>query len=390
MHIRPLTADEFELSLELSEFAFQFEMTKAEREERKAYFEPERIWGCFEDDKLLAKLVLLPLETYIQQTPVAMGGIAGVATWPEYRRQGLVTQLLQHALLLMRENGQTLSFLHPFEFPFYRKYGWETYIEYKKYIVDAAKLPVRTAYPGTITRIKPDASRINPVYEAFAKRYNGTLVRSDSWWERSVFERKGGQFAVYQNAEGQDRGYILYKVKDKEMVIHEMVCLDLESEDALWSFVGNHDSMIEKVKLTAPADDRLPFKLRNPRITQETVPYFMGRIVDFTGFLGQYTFAPTSDLNAKEIIVLAIEDPFAPWNQGTFAIDISSEGKPEIASTDERPQLRMDIQTLSALFLGYLKPLELYQLGRIQGDYDQVQRLEQRIPPSTTYLMDFF
>ena len=60
-----------------------------------------------------------------------MGGIAGVATWPENRRQGHVSTLLKHALQEMKSKGQTLSFLHPFSIPFYRKFGWELYAEYK-------------------------------------------------------------------------------------------------------------------------------------------------------------------------------------------------------------------------------------------------------------------
>lgn len=60
-----------------------------------------------------------------------MGGIAGVATWPENRRGGLVSKLLSKALARMNEEGQVLSCLHPFSVPFYRKFGWELYTDYK-------------------------------------------------------------------------------------------------------------------------------------------------------------------------------------------------------------------------------------------------------------------
>ncbi|MFD2881051.1 GNAT family N-acetyltransferase [Paenibacillus rhizoplanae] len=64
----------------------------------------------FEGDGIGAQLTLLPLQACIQGRPVSMGGIAGVATWPENRRQGYVAHLLTHALKTMNENGQTLSF----------------------------------------------------------------------------------------------------------------------------------------------------------------------------------------------------------------------------------------------------------------------------------------
>ncbi|TKH33755.1 GNAT family N-acetyltransferase, partial [Paenibacillus polymyxa] len=40
---------------------------------------------------------------------------------------GMVSRLLTHALEEMKTAGQSLSFLHPFSFAFYRKFGWETY-----------------------------------------------------------------------------------------------------------------------------------------------------------------------------------------------------------------------------------------------------------------------
>ncbi len=54
-----------------------------------------------------------------------MGGVAGVATYPEYRRSGYVKELLQHSLQTMKKDGYTVSMLHPFAVAFYRKYGWE-------------------------------------------------------------------------------------------------------------------------------------------------------------------------------------------------------------------------------------------------------------------------
>src|SRR5690606_40607540 len=66
----------------------------------------------------LSRLSLLPLEVWIGGRKLAMGGVAGVASWPDARRQGGVRRLLQHAFGRMRENGQSLSMLAPFSFAF--------------------------------------------------------------------------------------------------------------------------------------------------------------------------------------------------------------------------------------------------------------------------------
>lgn len=131
MEIRQLKAEEFEANLTLSEYAFQYKVSPEDRITNKGKFKPDRVWGVFEDGELKAGLTLLPLEIHIQDRVASMGGIAGVATWPENRRQGYVATLLKHILQVMNENGQSLSMLHPFLIPFYRRFGWEVYCEYK-------------------------------------------------------------------------------------------------------------------------------------------------------------------------------------------------------------------------------------------------------------------
>lgn len=71
-----------------------------------------------EDGEVAAKAHLIPFEIYLEGEPLRMGGIGSVATYPEYRRQGYVKGLLTHLLAVMKEEGQTVSMLHPFSVSF--------------------------------------------------------------------------------------------------------------------------------------------------------------------------------------------------------------------------------------------------------------------------------
>ena len=244
MELRQLRHEEFKDSMDLSFFAFQFQLEEQQLIDWEKGFKPEQTWAFFEEGSLAAKMSILPLNTYIGGKAFAMGGIAGVATWPEYRRQGLVAKLLEHGLRLMKTNGQSISFLHPFAFEFYRKYGWETFVEHKKYIIETSHLPKRKSYPGTMKRIGKDWEILDRLYQAYAMKYNGTLVRSQDWWKHNILQGKESQTAVYYDEQKQAQGYLIYHVKDQEMTIHEMVYLNEMAADALWSFIGNHDSMI--------------------------------------------------------------------------------------------------------------------------------------------------
>ncbi|HEY8530264.1 MAG TPA: GNAT family N-acetyltransferase [Paenibacillaceae bacterium] len=397
MEIRQLGAEHFEERVALRQFAFQFTLTQEQIEELREGFRPEREWGVFEGGRLLAAMTLLPMEIWVHSRKMAMGGVASVATWPEARRKGCVAGLLRHGLETMRQAGQTVSMLHPFSFLFYRRYGWEMTIERKTYTLEPRHFPPRAEVPGRVERVAKDAGLLDDVYEAFASRYTGMLVRTPEWWERRVFT-KPGIAAVYYNGDGKPEGYLLYEVKDRTMTVHEWVSVSEEARLGLWRYAADHDSMADRLTMTVPADDPLPFLLPDPRIKQELQPYFMSRIVDVEGFVAQYPFEPGE---GEDAVTLAVEDEHAPWNRGVYRLRIDAagraraermaEGWPAAAGDSaDGAELACDIQTLTALLLGDRPASLLHETGRLRGDREAVRRLQRRIPRRTTYLADFF
>lgn len=397
MEIRQLRADEFEERMALSQYAFQFQVPPEQMEFHRSRYNPDQVWGAFDDQgEMLSSLFIIPFETWIQGRKLAMGGLAGVATWPEARRLGCVNRLLTHSLETMRTNGQTISMLHPFEFYFYHKYGWEFTVERKQYTIETSRLPSRKETPGQVKRMpKPDIELLNHVYTAYASRYDGMLVRTSSWWEDKVLKKQGA-FAVYYSEEGTPEGYVHYGVEDRKLTVHDWVSTTEVSRVALWTFIGNHDSMIKEVTLLAPIDDPLPFFLPNPRIKQEIIPYFMSRIVDAEAFTRLYAWNSGAQ---EESIVLSLSDAHAPWNNGTYRLvwNEVGEGRLERLEGAESEQavsggsaITCNIQALTAMLVGNRKPSLLYETGRINGPKRDVELLERRITGRTPFLMDFF
>lgn len=394
--IRILRQDEMDESLDLSSFAFQYELTLEERAERKAYSKPETIWGYFVDGKMAAKMTIHPMHTYINGRKLAMGGVASVATWPEFRRKGMVGQLLSNGLKVMKDQGQTISFLHPFSIPFYRKFGWELYTDYVQYELNVSHLPVGVPASGSVERVARDWTLLHDLYSSYASRYNGMLVRDEHWWNQSVFKRKAGRAVVYKNEEGHAAGYLLYEVKNKHLKVGEFVALDMDAWYGLWKFIGNHDSMFEQLTVQTPVDDPLSFLLHNPRVKQETEPYFMARIVDVPAFLTQYAFVAPGE---SERFMLLVEDGQAEWNNGRFDVHVLSAGTVQVAGADygeveegarSSAEVRCDIRALTAMLMGYKRPGELQRFGLLIADEQTVAMLERLIPRSSTYLSDYF
>lgn len=395
MIIRNITESHYEESLDLSAFAFQASFSDEDRTARRAQFRSEEKWGAFEDDQLMAQLTLLPLTIYINGRTIPMGGLAGVSTWPEFRRQGLVSKLLRHSLQIMQRDGQVISLLHPFEFEFYRRFGWEMLTEQRRYTIATNMLPKRIQVPGTVIRLtQPDTMTLSTVYEQYAQRYNGMLSRNPQWWEERIYGRKKGQIAFYRAESGEPQGYIIYDIKESKMTVHELVCLNETAKQSLWTFIANHDSMAKEVTLIAPVDDDLISTLDNPRIKHEIIPYFMARIVDIEAFTAQYPFAST---NTACELCIRVTDRDAEWNNGLFRLQVDPQGVGTLTRiSGQQPEddpsdvVTCTIQTLSSMLIGYQRPKRLHQLERLIGSSDTVQTLERIVPETQTFLYDFF
>ncbi|MBW4084697.1 enhanced intracellular survival protein Eis [Paenibacillus sp. S150] len=390
MEIRQLYAEEFEASLSLSEYAFKYKITGEDRAEAKQNFKPEILWGAFEDGVLGAQLTLLPLQVYIQGKAQSMGGIAGVSTWPENRRQGLVSKLLSHTLQTMNESGQSLSFLHPFLIPFYRKFGWEVYCEYKKYSIPVDKFPRKTEVQGSVKRDSAGLETLEGVYSLFAAQYNGTLRRDQEWWKSRVLDEETHHCVFYSEL-GEPEGYVLYKIINNELVIDEFIYLSELARRGLWTFLSNHDSMITGASLKrVPSDDILPYLLPDPRISQENFPYFMARIVNARTFVENFTFRSRNSLESR---TLYIEDLQAPWNNGLWQWSVTEDGTAALNRLDgekSTADLSCTIGTFTVLLLGYKRPGELARYGQLIANPAELNWLEEIIPQGKTALFDFF
>ncbi|WP_240508143.1 GNAT family N-acetyltransferase [Virgibacillus indicus] len=383
-NIKTLTEENYDAIFSLSQFAFQYELSEEEMHDKKEEVKRHKVWGWMDGDNLAAKLHLIPLSCYINGKIFNMGGISAVATWPEYRRQGMVKDLLHHSLKYMKENGQIISYLHPFSFRFYRKYGWEHAFNELQLTLPINKLKKKWDAKGYVRRIQPDVPLLHHLYTNYAKSFNGMLERDEKWWEQRVLNRKH-QIAVAYNEQDQAEGYVLFKVKDNVVKITELVHSNLNGWKLLLGFIANHDSMAEKVKMVVPENDKLSLLLDEPRFEQKLEPYFMARIVDVQKFLQEYPFA------ADEKFAVTILDDFFPENNGTYQVRAET-GVNSVSHIQSHKGngIQCSIQVLTGMLLGFKRPNDYHELELLQGDEAAVVQLERLIPENQAFFADFF
>ena len=134
LQMRRLTVDDTAQYNALLRYAFQvtdnelaslgWNQKEMERS-KKPVLKKTESFGWFDGDKLASQISVYPMQVNLFGTMYSMGGVTGVATYPEYMNHGLMSSLMKKALLNMQENHQCVSMLYPYLIPYYRKKGWE-------------------------------------------------------------------------------------------------------------------------------------------------------------------------------------------------------------------------------------------------------------------------
>lgn len=385
--IKRLSEADYHDIFSLSQFAFQYELSEEDLMKKKEEASRHQMWGWMVEGKLAAKVHIIPLASYINGQTFEMGGIASVATWPEYRRQGMIKNLLFHALQEMKKNGQTISLLSPFSIPFYRNYGWELAFTDKKYDIPIGNLKREWETQGYVRRIGKDVPLLHDIYTIYARKFSGMLTRDEKWWEQRVLTDSSAHIAVAYNEAGEAEGYLIYKVKERVFTVIEMAHTSLNGWKLLLEFIANHDSMVKNVKMIVPENDQLTLLVDDPRFGQKITPYFMARIVDVLAFLKQYPFQKTG---RDQELLINVEDCFFPENSDTLKLTENATGIEVEKCSEKQNGIQCTVQQLTVMLLGYKRPSELYDIGLIQGNIEDIKQLEKLIPEQQTFLSDFF
>ena len=143
--------------------------------------------------------------------------------------------------------------------------------------------------------------------------------------------------------------------------------------------------MIDEVHGNTYFSEPIAFEMDDGDIKEAIRPYAMGRIVDVAGFLEDYPCDPDG---GELCIELEIEDPLLPWNDRTFRIRFA-DGGCKLTNAPAEYHLKMGIGTLSTLLLGYKTAERLFELERIEGREEAVERLDDVLFHKIPYISDY-
>ena len=163
---------------------------------------------------------------YLGGVAVAASGIGEVSTLPAYRRRGLASRLLRDAAGFMRERGVAVSSLSGDQ-RIYAAEGWERiplYYARRRMAAQAdSAFHVRPADLGVGSELEALAA----LYDAYARRFNGTFVRDHSGYWADWFATESPRVWVAE-AEGAIAAYVSLSAdgKAEELEVKEFAAGD--------------------------------------------------------------------------------------------------------------------------------------------------------------------
>lgn len=355
--------------------------------------------GLFEGETLRAVCGQFWLDLRVRGDFRPVGGLAEVATLPEDRHQGLVSRLVRESLAEYRKRDCTFSALWPFEYPFYRKYGWATVSRHARTTLDPGAIEAVVSGRDGDRRLRPDGEFVRidadrwrelaAVYEQCNRRPL-SMRRTETWWRNRVLSGWGDDPRCYGIERGGDlAGYVVYSFdsidEGTRLDVDELGYVDGEAFRDLLRFCFYHDAQIEEVRLHGPIAEAFELQdlLAEPeRLGVEIRPGAMVRLVDVSRAL------ETLEYPADGAIVLDVADRVVDENDARFSLRVDGD---DVACepTDEPPEIELDVGTLAQIVVGHRSVSAAEAAGDVEGETEPLADL---FPPVSEqpYLREWF
>ena len=340
---------------------------------------PEILWVGEEAGRLVATCQLHRIVHWVGGAELPAMGLGTVAIAPTHRQRGLAGRMVASALEAARDRGDILSSLYPFRASFYGRLGYGLCGESHQYLVPPSALPSREERVGVeILEGESDVAEVADFYERWAATQTGQVKRPPKVWSGHA----AGSDRVlvgFRGTDGRLSGYALATYPthlpphDRYLSVEEHAWTTGEARRALYGWMASMGDQWRGVAIRALPEHRLEDWLREPRLSGTPLLQWglwfpsavllrgpMFRLLDVASAWRRRTVP--SDVAMT--VGLEIEDPQLPANAGSWRLRL--EGGAVAVEEGSGPTdltLRLDVQTLSRLFMGSLPAMAAVENG---------------------------
>ncbi len=311
--------------------------------------------------------------------------ISEVTVSPAHRRQGLLRRMITADLDDAVAAGRPLAALTVSEGSIYGRFGFGAATWRARVDMDvSARFAVSGYQPyGRFELVEP--ADLWPtqrhLFDAWHAQQRGSVTRHagydalsrGEWDPEEQAPDAKLRAAVHLDADEQPDGYVLYRHSGWERpytaTVQDLVGLTPQAELALWTFLGDLD-LCELVKATTQVDAPITWALADPQCRSVTgvEDHIWLRVLDVQVALeGRPWFGDGS-------VLLGITDSLGHAH-GAWRVSVR-DGNAQVAQESADPaagEVRLDVGTLGALYLGGTRVSTLADAGRVSGSPEAVR-----------------
>ncbi|GBG94449.1 acetyltransferase [Ligilactobacillus salitolerans] len=368
--------------------------TADEPRRRKYFFERCKhalIYGIKSSGHVSSGLYSIPFTVDFYGQRFSMNGIGDVATAPEHAGTGGAGTLLQAALDEMWNNQVTLSYLAPFSFAYYRKFGYEQVFSHMQYSLASKDVPVHRRKTGVQVTRRSLKDGVTEAAEFYVQQADaglkGGLVRDDWWWNYLPL-KNNWQIGLAYDQQDQLQGYVIYELSQTLLTVKEILATTTSALQELTSFIFNHKNSVLQINFDCPDPTYHGDLLADPySLTSQVVPYMMARIVNLKDFLQRYPYRQ----KGFTPITLPVFDQNLPQNTGLWQIS-AAKGQVQVDRTEllSTSTASLTIQQLTKILFGTSSPQLLVKTGQVQLAAKTVADLSKIIVNEPPQMVDYF
>ena len=301
----------------------------------------------------VATATCIPMTQNVRGKIFKMGGIAAVATQPEYRMQGIIRHLMTNIFIHAQEIGEIFSTLFPFKESFYAKFGYISLPQNKIGTFSIEKL-------SSIRDMKL-AGTVKHFYlkDVFDQYYNFTVEVQAKIHGMSIASKETTDFInvskpsyvafAYEN--NKITGCFVYTTKGAggPVDIRYFYYVNANAKYLLLQFLARHIDQFTQVNLPILPTENQELWLNDLSLKVSTRTWAnnpMGRIMNVEGLQGIQVGTGS--------LIIKIIDEQCEWNEGIFTFS-SNNGILNVKkeSNDEfKADCSLTISGLTALVYG--------------------------------------
>ncbi len=392
IEIRIVPPDEFS-TLGIGAYAFGKSPQPPDPERRQArltYVANTVGLASFEDSQPQTSCSVLAMTENVRGRILPMGGIGGVASFPQARRKGYVRDMLAFGFRMMHERGDAVSTLYPFRDSFYERLGYAEMHKNRFTTIKPEHLGplLRMDLPGTITQQGMDAAfddwwgfmeRLLPSRHGFSLQERDRAIESRDTNDRWV---------ALVREDGEITGAMTFRITGytETLWADTFHATTTAARYQLLSWIARHVDQVAKAVIELAPDEYPELWFRDLVAQTSTEhdhawPAPMGRVISVPGLAG-IAVGDTPD------IAVTITDEHCPWNAGAWTF--GSDDGALVVTPGGKATSELSIQGLSALVWTGMDPATFRYRGWGDPDAGLQDALRALFPPVIPFLHEKF